>query len=107
MTKVLLTFLLLFVMAGISMELNAKENVPNLGKDVICATLAFNAGYEEKGRWYFDNRIEQHFNEHKKYIGQVVQVTHKLVSEMAVEFDEHPVQIYRDVFNDKCMAPFA
>ena len=107
MTKVLLVFILLFVMAGISMELNAKENVPNLGKDVICATLAFNAGYQDKGEWYFRNRIAEHYDEHKVYIKNVVTVTHNLVAEMAEEFDEHPVQIYRDVFNDKCLAPFA
>ena len=105
---ILVAVLMVLILIGVSGGVDASEHrPPSLGQNVICATLAFNAGYESKGEWYFRNRIEEHFEEHKKYIGQVVQVTHKLVSEMAEEFDEHPVQIYRDVFNDKCMAPFA
>lgn len=104
---ILVAVLMVLIMIGVSGGVEAKENVPNLGRDVICATLAFNAGYQDKGEWYFRERIAQHYDEHKVYIKNVVEVTHRLVSQMSEEFDEHPVQIYRDVFNDKCLAPFA
>ena len=75
MVKVLLTFLLLFVMAGISMELNAEEKTYR-PYDVVCATLAFNAGYDADGE-RFAAKVDPYFLSNKDDImyisSQVVQ----------------------------------
>jgi len=54
MTKVLLAILLVLVMMGISHEINAEEYevAPYDDLNVMCASLAYNAGYVEQGDYY-------------------------------------------------------
>ena len=104
---ILVAVLMVLILIGVSGGVDASEHKKLQTTDVICATLAFNAGYDAKGEWYFRNRIEEHFEANKERIRQIVDYTHTVVGDMAEENDAHPVQVYRDVFNDKCMAPFA
>jgi len=75
MTKVLLAILLVLVMMGISYEINAEEKTYS-PYDVVCATLAFNAGYDAEGELFAAN-VEPYFKANERAIryisGQVVQ----------------------------------
>ena len=50
--KTLLVILFLLVMTGINREVNAAEVAPYDDRDVMCANLAYNAGYYEQGDYY-------------------------------------------------------
>ena len=108
MKAFLIALLITFLALGISMEMAEASETKQLDtRHVICATLAFNAGYDSKGQWYFRNHIAEFYEVDKARIRLIVDFTHKLVEERAVQSGVHIVQVHRDVFNEKCNMPFA
>jgi len=100
MVKVLLAVLLVLVMMGISMEINAEERTYR-PYDVVCATLAFNAGYDEDGE-RFANMVEPYFLANERAIryisGQVVQD----LAEQAMMDDKTLPYVARQAYKHYC-----
>lgn len=103
MTKVLLAILLVLVMMGISMENKAEASEQTYSPyDVVCATLAFNAGYDAEGE-LFAARVEPYFIANERAIryisGQVVQD----LAEQAMMDDRTLPYVARKAFNYYCV----
>lgn len=78
MVKVLLAVLLVLVMMGISMEINAEEKSYR-PYDVVCATLAFNAGYDKDGEMHAA-KVQPYYEANKRAI---MYISSQVVSDLA------------------------
>jgi len=106
MTKVLQAILLVLVMMGISYEISAKElereDLPrNIPFHVICATLAFNAGYEAEGQKHAD-LVDPFYQENKQVI---MSISHAVVADLgeeAMELERTLPFVARKAYSQYC-----
>lgn len=107
MVKVLQAILLVLVMMGISYEINAKElereDLPrNIPFHVICATLAFNGGYEEQGQKHAD-RVDPFYQENKQVIVSISHAVVEDLAEEALELERTLPYVARKAYNQYCV----
>ena len=79
----------------------AKANHALHGKDVICATLAYNAGYEEQGDLY-SAKVEPFWDDQQVFITALSQATVDYAFKRVDEGDGTLASITRLLFIKKC-----
>jgi len=101
MVKVLLAILLVLVMMGISYEISAEEKAYS-PYDVVCATLAFNAGYDKQGQVHAD-RVDPYFEDNKRTIMYISQQVVQDLAEQAMMDDKTLPYVARKAFKHYCV----
>ncbi len=92
---------LLFGLVMVMFVGTAKADHALHGKDVICATLAWNGGFNEQGRKYAA-RVDPFWDNQKVFITELSKATVDLIASRVDEYDGTLTAAARGYFNKKC-----
>ena len=100
-SKTLLAAAILLFIFVVTTVANAEEVVTYERQDVVCATLAYNAGYDEKGQEYAD-RVDPYYVENKQAIMAISHETISNLAEEAMEWEKTLPYVARKRFESYC-----